>query len=50
MCKAIIKHHEKFINKTKVKRLTGKNFIMSGQGEFGYSDIPVGDGKMDYLF
>jgi hypothetical protein len=35
MYKAIIKHLEKFMNKTKIKRLTGKNLIINGQGEFG---------------
>ncbi len=26
--------------------LAGKNLIIPGQGEFGYTDIPAGDGKI----
>jgi hypothetical protein len=30
--------------------LTGNNFIIPGQGEFGVSDNSAGDGKNDNLF
>ncbi len=30
--------------------LAGNNLIIPGQGDFGYSHIPVGDGKNDNLF
>jgi len=30
--------------------LDGNNLIIPGQGEFGISDIPAGDGKNDNLF
>jgi hypothetical protein len=28
----------------------GNNLIVTGQGQFGYSDIPAGDGKISHLF
>jgi hypothetical protein len=30
--------------------LAGNNLIIPGQGEFGVSDIPAGDGKIANLF
>jgi hypothetical protein len=30
--------------------LAGNYSIIPGQGEFGYSDIPAGDGKNDKLY